>query len=249
VFNDVFLGRDSLVSRLDPRTRILAAAAFSVSAAISKDLAAQALAAVIAVALVLAAGLPWRPTCRRLATLNVFLVLLWILLPVTSPGDATLRVGPFTLSAAGLSTALGITLRANAILLAVTALLTTLDLMAFGAALSALRVPKKLTTLLLLTVRYTAVLREEHQRLRHAAQVRCFTPRTDIHSLRTIGQFVGMLLVRGLDRSERVLAAMKCRGYNGRFPSSASLKLSIRDAVFAGSLAAVLGVIFWSERS
>lgn len=249
MFNEAFLGRESVLSRLDPRTRVLAAAAFSICAAISKDLAAQVGAGLIAVALAGAANLPWRPTVRRLATLNGFLVLLWILLPVTSAGHALLHVGPFALSAAGLSAALGITLRTNAILLAVTALLTTMDLIAFGAALSALRVPGKLVTLLLLTVRYTAVLREEYLRLKHAAQVRGFTPRTDAHTLRTIGQFVGMLVVRSLDRSERVLAAMKCRGYNGRFPSSASLHVSARDAVFAGVLAAALGAMFWSERS
>jgi cobalt/nickel transport system permease protein len=37
------------------------------------------------------------------------------------------------------------------------------------------------------------------------------------HSYRAIGYLVGMLLVRSFDRSERVLAAMKCRGFRGRY--------------------------------
>ena len=37
------------------------------------------------------------------------------------------------------------------------------------------------------------------------------------HSYRSLGYLVGMLLVHSFDRSERVLAAMKCRGFCGRY--------------------------------
>jgi cobalt/nickel transport system permease protein len=48
-------------------------------------------------------------------------------------------------------------------------------------------------------------------------RVRCFRPGVNRHSYRAFGYLVGMLLVRSFDRSERVLAAMKCRGFCGRY--------------------------------
>jgi cobalt/nickel transport system permease protein len=48
-------------------------------------------------------------------------------------------------------------------------------------------------------------------------KTRGFRPRLSSHTYRTIGYLVGMLLVRSLDRSERVMAAMKCRGFRGQF--------------------------------
>jgi len=37
------------------------------------------------------------------------------------------------------------------------------------------------------------------------------------HTCRMFGYMVAMLLVRSLDRSERIAAVMKCRGFRGRF--------------------------------
>ena len=48
-------------------------------------------------------------------------------------------------------------------------------------------------------------------------KMRGFRPRMNWHTYRTYGYLVGMLLVRSLERSERIVAAMKCRGFRGRF--------------------------------
>ena len=81
-----------------------------------------------------------------------------------------------------------------------------------GHALGHLHVPRKLAHLLLFTVRYLDVLDREYRRLRAAMKVRSFRPRMSLHTYRAYGYLVGMLLVRSFDRSERMLAAMKCRG-------------------------------------
>jgi cobalt/nickel transport system permease protein len=99
--------------------------------------------------------------------------------------------------------------------------------------------PPKLTTLLLFTVRYTAVLRQEYARLRRAMDARCFAPRPNGHTLRSLGHLVGMLLVRGFERSERILGAMKCRGYSGRVPLAAVTSFGWRDFAF-GALVVVV---------
>jgi cobalt/nickel transport system permease protein len=51
----------------------------------------------------------------------------------------------------------------------------------------------------------------------NAMKIRGFRPRTDLHTYRTYSYLVGALLVRSFDRSTRILAAMKCRGFKGQF--------------------------------
>ena len=86
-----------------------------------------------------------------------------------------------------------------------------------GHALARLKAPDKLVHLLLFTVRYLGVLQEEFLRLRRAIRARAFVARSDRHTWRVTGWLAGMLLVRGFERARRVSAAMKCRGFHGRF--------------------------------
>jgi len=117
-----------------------------------------------------------------------------------------------------------------------------------GHALAHLRVPSKLVHVLLFTVRYLDVLHRESARLRWAMRVRAFRPRADRHTHRAVGYLVGMILVRGFDRSERVAAAMKCRAFRGVFPLLDHFALGWRDVPFAvvgAGLLAALALLEW----
>jgi cobalt/nickel transport system permease protein len=48
-------------------------------------------------------------------------------------------------------------------------------------------------------------------------RARAFVAGSNRHTWRSLGWLLGMLLVRSLERSRRILAAMKCRGFSGRF--------------------------------
>lgn len=242
MFAEAFTSGASPIHRRDARVRVVGATLLSLSAALAGTLSAQLIALGVGVTLSALARLPITPTLRRLIPLNVFLVAIWLALPFGGVKDSSSAA----LSSEGLRAALGITLRANAILLIMTALVATLDIVEFGRALRRLYVPPKLVTLLLFTVRYTAVLRGEYAALRRAMRVRCFSPRTNGHTLRTLGYLAGMLLVRGFERSERVLMAMKCRGYTGAFPLRESRAMNAADtALFTGTaLSAVL--VLWA---
>ena len=54
----------------------------------------------------------------------------------------------------------------------------------------------------------------------------------DRHTYSSFGNLLGMLLVRGYDRSERILAAMKCRGFQGRFYLLDHFCFQARDVIF-----------------
>jgi cobalt/nickel transport system permease protein len=108
-------------------------------------------------------------------------------------------------------------------------------------------VPDKLTHLLLFTVRYLDVLHREYLRLWAAMKTRGFRPRVNRHTYRSYSYLVGMLLVRSFDRSERVVAAMKCRGFRGRFYLLDHFALSRSDLPFCIASSVVLLVLILLE--
>lgn len=237
----------SYVQGLDPRAKILAAVAFSVVVALVQGLAALGLALGVAALAVAAARLRPAAVVARLVPLNLFMLLLAAVLPLTTPGEPFWHLGPLAFSWEGLLLAARVALKGNAILLALVLLLGTIEMGTLGHALDHLYVPTKLAHLLLMTVRYLDVLEREYRRLSAAMKLRGFRPRTDRHTLRTYGHLVGMLLVRSFDRSERIVAAMKCRGFRGHFYMLDHFAYSRRDLLFAVVSLSALAALVWTE--
>ena len=244
-----FAQGDSLIHRLDPRTRILSAAVFSALVAMSSHLAALALALATGMALVGLARLKLSRLLWQTATVNGFLLMLWLILPFATPGEIVGRIGPLSMTRDGLMHALAITLKCNAIVLVCISLLATMDIIRLGHALHHLGAPGKLVHIFLFAVRYFDILHREYHRLVAAMRVRCFRPRTDRHTCRAYGHLIGMLLVRSLDRSERVMDAMKCRGFKGEFYVLRHFIYRSGDLVFAcgfSVLIILLALVQWT---
>jgi len=228
----------SLLARIDPRLRIVAAAVLAVFVAVARQPAALWLSAGMAVLACVLCGLPVNTVAKRLLPLNALMLVLAVLLGLGSEGRPLLVIGPLGFSEVGLQLAGTIALKGNTILLAMLALLGTMEPATLGHALSHLRVPDRLAHLLLFTIRYVDVLHRELRRMRNAMKARAFRPGLNWHTYRSYGYLVGMLLVRSLERAERVSAAMKCRGFSGQFYLLEHFAFSWIDAVFA--VAAVL---------
>uniref|UniRef100_UPI0025EB1CA7 cobalt ECF transporter T component CbiQ n=1 Tax=uncultured Thiohalocapsa sp. TaxID=768990 RepID=UPI0025EB1CA7 len=162
-------------------------------------------------------GLRGRDALVRLAALEGLMLVLLATLPFTVPGEVLLTLGPLTATREGLAAAALIALRANAVVLALLGLLGGLEPAVLGHALARLGVPRKLVHLLLLTVRQIGLLDAERQRLLRAMRARAFVPRSRRHTWVSYGNLIGMLLVRSLERARRIEAAMRARGFRGRF--------------------------------
>lgn len=229
-----------LVQGIEPRIRIVMAAAFAIVAVTLQSLPLLALTISLAATLAVLARLPAGPTLRRMLGLDAFMVPILLFLPFTVPGAPIAAVGPFAISAEGIHQAVQIVLTANAVVLAVLALVGTIEPATLGHALLGLGVPETLARMLLLTVRYIAVLREEFDRLRLAMRARAFRPAGDTHTWKSYGYLFGMLLVRSFERAERILDAMKCRGFAGHWFPAEVPPPAARDWAFAGILAAAL---------
>jgi cobalt/nickel transport system permease protein len=235
------------VARIDPRVRIIAAVVFSLIVAEIRGYPALSIALAAAMSAGTISGLSLVTILKRLLPLNLLMLLLAILLPVSLPGKSMIAIGPVCFSLEGLLLVAKMALKGNAIVLAILVLVGTMEVNTLGHALSHLRVPKSLIHLLLFTVRYLDVLHREYLRLRAAMQVRGFRPRMDRHTYHNLGNLLGMLLVRGYDRSERILAAMKCRGFQGRFYLLDHFSFHRRDVCFSLVSALVLLIILVAE--
>ena len=240
---------NSLIHRLDPRGRIIVAILTAAFLATAQRVPVQIVSLAAGVALITLARLNPLRLLWQLITVNCFVGFLWLTLPFSTPGSEIATLGPLTISNEGIALAFLITLKSNAILLTTIALLATMDVTHMGHALQHLRVPGKLIQILLFTVRYFGVLHREYHRLVTAMKIRCFHPRVNRHTWRSYGYLVGMLLVNSLDRSERILAAMKCRGFKGRFYLLDHFALSARDCVFlliSAAFLVLLGILEWT---
>jgi cobalt/nickel transport system permease protein len=185
--------------------------------------------------LVAVARLPIRWVFRRTAAVALGLLPLLLLIPLSADG------GPARLAL--------IAAKAGASVLLALVLLGTASLPATLHAAQCLRVPGLLVQLVLMTYRYTFVLADELARLRRALRVRGFRFRMNRHGYRTAGHVVGTLLVRGAERAEGVAAAMRCRGFDGRFRSTTAFHTTAADlAFFAGILGVATVLLAWDWR-
>lgn len=183
--------------------------------------------------LVILAKLPVRWYLLRMMGLTLFL-LLFLAWPVffPAPDEATVEIGTLVLGRDSLFHLIGVLSRALAMVSLVLVHLATTPLPDTFKAAHSLRVPGLLVQVLMLTYRYLFLLGEEFRRLRTALRVRGFRNRAAMHSYRTIGQVAGTLLVRSLDRAERVAHAMRARGFEGQFRSLNDFQTTWRDVVF-----------------
>lgn len=223
----------TIVRRLDPRARIVAACGFAVAVVALKDFAP--LLAALAGGLVLMRLADMEPlhTLKRVVMMDSFIIFMLALLPFTTPGETVFAVAGFPATREGFVLAAQIALKANAVVLAAMALVGTMEPVTLGHALYRLKVPENLVHLMLFTVRYIDVIHQEYQRMRLAMRARGFRPSNSRHTYKSFGYLIGMMLVRSLERSERILAAMKCRGFAGRLEVLDNLHFQRHDAAFA----------------
>ena len=236
------------IGALDPRSRVAAALALSLLIVLLNRWTAIGVGVALSLAALTAARAFNRFTVRRLAELTVFSLFLLVFMPLSIPGTPWLRLGSLQWSGEGVLFALRIGAKAGAVMMLCGALMAAMEPSDLAHALYRLKLPAKLAQTLFFCVRYLEVLHVEYHRLRNAMKLRAFRPACGRHALRSFGYLVGMLFVRSIDRSDRILEAMKCRGFEGHLYSLAEFAPGRRDVVFGVwvvVLACGIGFLEW----
>ena len=238
----------SRLDRMDPRLRVVVTLLFALTTASLHSLGVVAVALGCAWVFVWIARLDLRSLLRRICALEGFMLLMLVMLPFSTPGIPMFGYAGWTASWEGFLLALTIILKANAVTFTALALVGTLEPESLGHAMAKLGMPQVLVQLFLLSVRYIGVFQEEHHRIRRAMQARGFVPRGDCHTWRSFGWLFGMLLVRSFERSQRVLAAMKCRGFTGQLPLFTMDRWQRCDTAALGMVSIFLiGLTYWEH--
>lgn len=95
-------------------------------------------------------------------------------------------------------------------------------------SLNLLRLPREIVTVLLLMHRYLVVLMKEAERMQQAYRLRA-PGQKGLH-FKVWGSFVGLLLLRSIDRAGVVYESMKLRGFDGKIQDpgeKGSLRVSV----------------------
>lgn len=210
---------NALLARADPRCVIAAVLLWSFLLALVQQMDAALAGLAGSCILICLSGLAPKPIAARMGAVNFFILFLWLFLPFSfsSPGETIAVFGPLEATREGVDLACLLTVKGNAVALGAMAFLGTSSVHRLAAAAARMGAPEKMLALFALMFRYVQVLGQEHARLRLAMRARGFRPCMSMHSYRSYANLVGMLLVRSLERAERIHAAMRCRGYCGRF--------------------------------
>jgi cobalt/nickel transport system permease protein len=248
---DRLAARGGPLQRLDPRAKLLATCAFLVAVASFDRYAVGRLLPFFAYPLFLALAARVDPGAllRRVALVLPFALLVGLPNPLLDPAPRAAVAG-LPVAGGWLSCA-SIVLRASLCASAALLLLATTGMDPLCAALCRLGVPRPLVAQLLFLHRYAFLLGEQVGRLARARAQRDPRPRPD---LATFAAMIGQLLLRTLERAERIHRAMLARGFTGALPQVAATPPRFADAAFLfgwcaffaifrshGSIAALLG--------
>lgn len=239
--------QDSLIARWDPRWRLAAIGLAIGAAAALQSLIVVVIAFGLSLLLAVSARVPRRWFLSRLAVLLFMLCPFLIVLPLTvDHGGGSYEFLGISLFVDGLVAATVLIGKVLAIVALALVLLAAAPLHVTLRAAQHLYVPRLFVQLTLLSYRYVFLVLDELNRIRIAVRVRGFRNRMNRHSYHTIGQVTGTLLVRGVERAERVAQAMRCRGFDGQFRSLDEWRTRGRDLVlFLAVVLVAAGLVVW----
>jgi len=223
-----YLPRDSVVHRLDPRTKILATTVLTVAVFLVGTFLGYALFAAVVAGLILVSRIPPRTVLAGLRPV-LFLLLLTVLLNLlfggTTGSRVLLRVGPVVLTVEAVTRAVFVGLRLL-LLVVVTSLFTyTTSPMELTDGMERLLRPfrrvgipgHELAMMMSIALRFIPTLLEEAERIMKAQMARGaeFGRGNLVQRARALLPILVPLFVSAFRRADELALAMEARGYRG----------------------------------
>jgi cobalt/nickel transport system permease protein len=238
---DRLAGRDTPLHRIDPRAKLITTLTFIVVViSYGKYQFAPLLPlTVYPLVLMVMGDVPARFMVRKLLIASPFAIFVGLFNPLLDH-QPVLTIGHHTLSGGWVSYA-SILLRFALTVSATLAMVAGTGIHNVCRGLERLGVPSVFTVQVLMLYRYLFVLVSEGKRMAQARALRSVGNRG--MGLRIYGDMLGGLLLRTLDRAQRVHAAMCCRGFDGHIRTTQPLRLRGNDILFtAGWLVLLIGL-------
>ena len=246
-FLDHYSDRDSIIHRLDPRTKLVTTLFFILAVVLTPPdrWPAFALYFVLVATLLLLSRLPVLHVLKRSLVIIPFVVLIAIFIPFFKEGEVAgsynIWLWQISVTYSGLQVFWNILVKAWLSILSLILLTSTTKFSNLLRGLEKLRLPGVMVMLLSFMYRYLFVLVDEVMRMRQARDSRNFGGGR-LRQLRTTGNMIGTLFIRSYERGERVYAAMVARGFDGQTRMLGSSNFRQQDAFFGLSFGLVLAL-------
>ncbi len=231
---DRFAQGDSLMHRLDPRAKLVTMLffLFVVISVPRYEVPGLFPFLVYPVLLLTASGIPMGYVAKHILLVSPFIVFLIIFAPIFD------RVPVFTWN--GITITTGVLAMFNILMKFIITISLTLFLISttrFDRLLKGLlqmKFPRIIVMQLSFLYRYLFLLIDEAHRMKMARDSRSYGSSPYHLRIRTVGNMIGVLFLKTLERAEKVYAAMMARGFSGEIPVLSPLRFGIKDAVFTG---------------
>jgi len=232
------------IEDIDPRLRFLICFFYSIFVAIEKDFSLFFYYLLLPFFL-----LPFindfKKFLKGFFSVNFFIFLCWLFLPFSIPGKVIFKILKFNITYEGIKYTFLMTIKTNLIFITNYILIFSSNPVRIVHALHHLYIPQKLINLLFFTIRYIPVIENEKNKIERAMRLRCFKPETDLHTYKTIGNFVGQIILRSYERSKRIYKAMVLRCFSGIFWVYYHFKWSKKDTYILISAIIYFSIIFY----
>ncbi len=229
-YMDTLASQVSPIHSLDPRVKLLTAVIFVVSVVSfgKYEIAGLVPFVIFPVVLMAIGNLPVFYLLKKVLLAAPFAFFLGVFNPWLDHGVIT-QIGPIGISGGWVSFA-SIMIRFVLTVSAALVLIATTGFNSVCMALDKMGTPRGFCVQLLFLYRYIFVLTGEGARMNRARSMRVFGGRG--MGFKVFSHMIGQLLLRTLDRAQRIHLAMRCRGFDGEIRVLRPLAIGRRDIAF-----------------
>jgi len=212
---DKYAERKSIFHSWEPRIKLVSLSFLIFSIVLNSNLTIAFFFFLLVIFLVFLSNIPFSFILIHLRWVLLFCLFFFIIMPLTFPGDKIIKLNFIHISLEGIKYASLITLRAISAILLIFPMIGTMKFDTTIKTLQKLKIPNKFIQMIIFTYRYIFVFIEETRKMFIAANARGFKKRTNIYTLKIIGNLIGMLFIRSFERTENIYNCMVSRGYTG----------------------------------
>ena len=245
---DIYSAQDSLVHRIDPRTKILAVLAFILAVVTTPPtqwLGFLLFFAVIS-SVIMLSRVPVVHILKRSLVIFPFVILITLFVPFIQKGEmaGSYNVWQWEISIwhGGIIIVWNVVVKAWLSILSVIMLSSTTEFTSILKGLERLGTPKVMVMLISFMYRYIFTILNEALRMQRARECRDFGDKRLVQ-VKAVGNIIGALFIRSYERGERIYTAMLARGFDGGFRTLDQLRFSSLDALFGLSFLLVVAAI------
>ncbi len=223
----------SAIQVWDPRVKIFSLGLFALVTAVLQTIPAAFVALCVALVILFISRIPAGFVYAAMKWLVVLLLPFFLILPLTYPGEASSEIFGIPFAIEGVRLSVMVVVKAIAIMVVAFVIFGSARFDISMVALRHLKCPSILVQMLLFSYRYIFLFFSEMKRLDIAMKARGFVKKPDMYTMKVVGGFVGTLLIRSFERTERIYSAMLSKGYQGELHTLVEFKADKKDKLKA----------------